>query len=109
MKDRVEIITSTDKEGKEILKFYVHCDMGYLWLFDKTKTKGVYEYFANGRSVNELFKHKYRSNKALNNVVDRLPAYIKFAKQIAYEERAEQLPMIAIKPKKEYEYDERIA
>lgn len=93
MKDRIEIRIELNKQGKEILKFYVHCDLGYLWLFNKPKTKGVYDYFANGKSVSELYKHKYRNNEALNKIVDRLPAHVKYAKQLAMEENE---PVLAI-------------
>ncbi len=41
MKDRIEVVMDYNKQGKEILKFYVHCDLGLLWLFDKPKTRGV--------------------------------------------------------------------
>ncbi len=91
MKDRIEVVMDYNKQGKEILKFYVHCDLGLLWLFDKPKTRGVYQYFAAGRSVNELFEYKYKKNATLNKIITRLPVHIKYAKQIAIEERNFQI------------------
>lgn len=108
MKDRIEIVSEL-KQGKEILRFYVHCDFGYLWLFNKPKTKGVYDYFANGRSVSELYKHKYKSNETLNKIVDRLPAHVKYAKQLAMEENEPVLSIVCTYNKKENGYIDRIA
>lgn len=109
MKDRIEIRSELNKQGKEILKFYVHCDLGYLWLFNKPKTKGVYDYFANGKSVSELYKHKYRNNETLNKIVDRLPAHVKYAKQLAMEENESVLSIVRTFNEKEREYMELTA
>ena len=107
MKDRIEIVKGFDKHGAEILKFYVHCDQGRLWLFDKTKTKGVYEYFSGGRSVNELYAYKYKKNNTLNKIVDRLPGYVKYAKQMAAEETAAVISIV-YPPEKDDRSFERI-
>lgn len=109
MKDRIEIVSELNKHGKEILKFYVHCDLGYLWLFNKPKTKGVYDYFANGKSVSELYKHKYRNNETLNKIVDRLPAHVKYAKQMAMEENEYVLSIVRPNNEKEREFMELTA
>lgn len=109
MKDRIEIVTGHNKQGREILKFYVHCNEGTLWLFDKPKTKGIYRYFSNGKSVNELHEHKYKGNKALNKIIDRLPVYIKYAKEIALEDRTEWLSLSYEHSEHIYDFDERSA
>lgn len=109
MKDRIEIVNAYDKDGKEILKFYVHCDLGMLWLFNKPKTKGVLEYFERGRSVNELFEYKYKKNETLNKIITRLPVHIKYAKQIAIEERNFQIPEVKLSEPVFRDLDERVA
>lgn len=109
MKDRIEIVNSYDKDGKEILKFYVHCDLGMLWLFNKPKTKGVFDYFEKGRSVNELYKYKYKKNESLNKIISRLPVYIKYAKQIAIEDRSFQIAEVKSSNRFLRDVDDRVA
>ncbi len=109
MKDRIEIVNSYDKEGKEILKFYVHCDLGMLWLFNKPKTKGVFDYFEKGRSVNELHEYKYRKNESLNKIINRLPVHIKYAKQMAIEDRSFQIAEVKSSNSFSREVDDRVA
>lgn len=99
MKDRIEIKKVAKIEPKknkngevkyvevEYIKFYLHCDMGVLWMFDKPFSIGVYEYFRDNVSVTELHTYRYTCNKKLNKIVDRLPAHIKYVKQLAIEER----------------------
>ena len=86
MKDRIEIRKAYGKNGEEILRFYVHCDMGLLWLIDRPKTNSVYRYFAGGRSLNELRSYKYTGDVPLEKLIDRLPSYVKYAKAMALEE-----------------------
>lgn len=96
MKDRIEVCKVLkrvrSKDGKRdkletYLKFYVHCDLGTLYLNEWKSSMGVYDYFKNGRSASELFDHRYGKNRKLNHIVERLPAYIKQAKANAAQER----------------------
>ncbi len=87
MKDKIELKKAYDNKGNEVLHFYVHCDLGTLYLHTWTFSKGVYMYFKDGRSVDELFSYRYTCNKRLNKVVDRLPGYIRFAKRCERDER----------------------
>ncbi len=109
MKDRIEIVNSYDKDGKEILKFYVHCDLGMLWLFNKPKTKGVFDYFEKGRSVNELYEYKYKKNESLNKIISRLPVHIKYAKQIAIEDHSFQIAEVKSSNRFLHDVDDLVA
>ena len=87
MKDRIEIKEVTDDMDNRIIKFYLHCDLGTLWLFNREYSPGVYDYFRNSVSIAELRAYKYSRNKTLNKIVDRLPVYIRYVKQLAIEEQ----------------------
>lgn len=88
MKDRIEISLEKNKNGMNVIMFYVHCDLGRLYLHSWDFSSGVYDYFKNGISSAQLYSHKYKGNKTLNKIVDRIPSYVKYAKQYALEERA---------------------
>lgn len=87
MKDRIEISKVFDEKGNEIIKFCLHCDLGVLWMFNKPFSISVYNFFCDNRSVSELHSYRYTNNKKLNKIVDRLPAHIKYVKQLAVEEK----------------------
>ena len=108
MKDRIEIAIGFDNKGQKVLNFYVHSDLGRLYLHTWDFSLGVYKYFRNGKSASELFKHRYDRNKALNKIVDRLPAYIKDAKRCAVEEQAYFAARDAAQPQ-DRDADERAA
>lgn len=74
MKNKVII-----KKENEKLNFYLKNDKGEFWLFEQVCTKGVYEYFKNGRAEREILSFdKWGSNKRLNNTVSRIPREIKY-------------------------------
>lgn len=85
MKNRV-IIT---KENEEI-KFYLKNDKGTFWLFTQPYSKGVYEWFKDGRAEREILNFaKWERNKRLNNTINRIPREIKYvSKYIIDDERA---------------------
>lgn len=85
MKNRV-IIT---KENDEI-KFYLKNGEGTFWLFTQPFSKGVYEWFKDGRSEREIISFdKWEYNKRLNNTINRIPREIRYVeKYIVDEERA---------------------
>ncbi len=85
MKNRV-IIT---KENGEI-KFYLKNKEGSFWLFSQPFSKGVYEWFKDGRSEGEILSFsKWNRNKRLDDTIDRIPREIHYVqKYVIEEERA---------------------
>lgn len=74
MKNRITI-TKFDDE----IKFYLKNDNGVFWLFFQPYSKGVYEWFKNGRSEKEIIEfNKWEQNKRLNNTIDRIPREVKY-------------------------------
>ncbi len=86
MKNRVII---KREAGNRDLKFYLKNDKGEFWMFDQKCTKGVYEYFKNGRSEREILSFdKWKYNKRLNNTVSRIPREIRYVtKHVIDDER----------------------
>lgn len=75
MKNRI-VISYTDN----MLHFYLHGDMGCIYLFTQHYTKGVYEFFRGGRAETELFKFKHwDSNSRLSKTIEKIPLYINYA------------------------------
>ena len=105
MKDRIEIRKVFDEKGNEIIRFYLHCDLGVLWMFDKPFTIGIYKYFRGNRSVCELRSYRYSCNKKLNKLVERLPAYIRYVKQLAIEEMKYETAKVRNGPERDPDYD----
>lgn len=74
MKNRITI-TKFDDE----IKFYLKNSNGEFWLFSQPYSKGVYEWFKNGRSEKEIIEfNKWEQNKRLNNTIDRIPREVKY-------------------------------
>lgn len=85
MKNRVII-----KKENNNINFYLKNDNGEFWLFEQECSKGVYEYFKNGRAEREILNFtKWERNKRLNNTINRIPREIKYvSKYIIGDERA---------------------
>lgn len=85
MKNRV-IIT---KENEEI-KFYLKNKEGTFWLFSQPFSKGVYEWFKDGRAEGEILSFaKWNRNKRLNDTINRIPREIRYVqKYVINDERA---------------------
>ena len=50
------------------------------FLFTQNFTKGVYEYFKNGRDENELRAfRKWGRNPRLDKTIEKIPMYVRFA------------------------------
>ena len=81
MKNKVYI-----SKNDNMLDFYLKTNTGTYFLFKQECTKGVYEYFKNGRSVDELRAyHQWERNKRLDKTVEKLPSYVTYAvKYLAY-------------------------
>ncbi|MGN1419171.1 MAG: hypothetical protein ACI4W6_07565 [Acutalibacteraceae bacterium] len=61
------------------MKFYLKNDKGTFWLFSQPYTKGVYNWFRDGRSENEIIRFsKWKKNKRLNNTINRIPREIRY-------------------------------
>lgn len=74
MKNRITI-TKLNNE----IKFYLKNGNGEFWLFSQPYSKGVYEWFKNGRSEKEIIEfNKWNQNKRLNNTIDRIPREVKY-------------------------------
>ena len=62
------------------LNFYMIVKKVRLYLFSQQFTKGVYEYFKNGRSENEIRAFKrWGKNPRLDKTLSKIPMYKKFA------------------------------
>ena len=62
-----------------VKKFYLKNDNGEFWLFTQPFSKGVYEWFKDGRSENEILRFdKWKKNKRLGDTVQRIPREIKY-------------------------------
>lgn len=108
MKDKIEMVKKINNKGEEVISLFLHCEeFGVLWLRDVDFSKGVNEYFSKGRSVSELHNYKYTCNKKLNKIIDRMPAYIKYAKEEALADR-EYYAAKDIRESEEYD-TERVA
>lgn len=81
MKNRV-IIT---KENEEI-KFYLKNKEGTFWLFSQPFSKGVYEWFKDGRAESEVLSFsKWNRNKRLNDTINRIPREIRYVQKFVME------------------------
>lgn len=79
MKNRVIIKKENKNNAKDNLAFYLKNDQGEFWLFEQECTKGVYEYFKNGRAEREIIAFKkWGNNKRLNNTIARIPREIRY-------------------------------
>ena len=83
MKNKVVV-----KKANDEIKFYLKNDCGEFWLFTQHFSKGVYEWFKNGRSEKEILNFdKWKKNKRLGDTVQRIPREIKYVNKhiIPYE------------------------
>ncbi|MCD7749181.1 MAG: hypothetical protein LUH42_03910 [Oscillospiraceae bacterium] len=73
-KRRTGIGTAHDYDWK--LEFYLVTGGRTIYLFTQDYTKGVYEFFRNGRSVNELRQYrKWNRNPRLDKTIEKIPLY----------------------------------
>ena len=73
----------TIEKKNDYLNFYM-TDKKYLnerlFLFYQKFSKGVYEYFKNGRNENELRAfNKWHKNPRLDKTIEKIPMYVKYA------------------------------
>ncbi len=82
MKNKV-IITKDHQE----IKFYLKNQSGTFWMFNQPFTKGVYEWFKDGRAENEIRSFsKWNKNKRLSDTVNRIPREIRYIQKYVMEE-----------------------
>lgn len=81
MKNRINV-----QRNNHNLDFYLCSNNGEFYLFSQDYSKGVYEYFKHGRSVNEIRKfNKWKKNPRLNKTIDRLPQQIQYVEKYVME------------------------
>ncbi len=78
MKNKI-IIEKIENETVRELKFYLKNSKGTFWLFTQPFSKGVYEWFRDGRAESEILSFAdWKRNKRLNNTIDRIPREIRY-------------------------------
>lgn len=69
------VVTKT----KDRIHYYYIVENSRLYLFTDKFTKGLYTYFRDGKSVEEIKKHKtWGRNPRVDKTVTKIPAYIKY-------------------------------
>lgn len=75
MRNKIEITKKNDK-----INFYLVSSGKRLYLFTQSFSKGVYEFFRNGRSEAELYSYKlWHKNPRLDKTIEKIPMYIRYA------------------------------
>lgn len=76
-------ITITKENEK--LNFYLISKQGRFYLFTQPFSKGVYNFFRNGKSENQLKSYsKWNSNKRLDKTIEKIPMYVQYVlKEVA--------------------------
>ncbi len=71
-----------EKTMNNKLNFYWISQYGTFYLFTQKFTKGVYDFFKNGRHMQELRAFKrWDSNPRLDKTVEKIPMYIKYVRK----------------------------
>ena len=92
IKEKIEMKQKLNNKGEEVISLFLHSEeFGILWLREVKFKKSIKEFFLPGKSVNELYTYKSSCDKTLNKLIDRLPAYIKYAKNDARNDRITSL------------------
>ncbi|MBQ6906604.1 MAG: hypothetical protein IJN75_06250 [Clostridia bacterium] len=67
---------------KEFLEFYLKNSNGMFWLFNQPFSKGVYFWFKDGRSENEVLNFRnWKYNERLNNTITHIKREINYVKK----------------------------
>ena len=67
------------RKGNNKLNFYLLSKTGRFYLFTQDYSKGVYHYFRNGKSENELRSYRqWDKNPRLDKTIEKLPMYIHY-------------------------------
>ena len=74
MKNKITISKSND-----MITFYLNSKGRSFYLFTQKFSKAVYEFFAPGRSENEIRNYKsWDKNPRLDKTITKIPVYIKY-------------------------------
>lgn len=74
MRNKIEI---TKKNNK--IHFYFISSGKRYYMFSQSFSKGVYEFFRNGRSEAELYSYKlWHKNPRLDKTIEKIPMYIRY-------------------------------
>ncbi len=74
MKNKISVTKSNDK-----IHFYLWSGGKRFYLFSQGFSKGVYEFFRNGRSEAELHNYKlWHKNPRLDKTIEKIPMYIRY-------------------------------
>lgn len=74
----------TVSKANDMITFYLHAGGKRFFLFVQKYSKGVYDFFAGGRSVNEIRNFKmWNKNPRLDKTISKIPLYVKYV--IRYE------------------------
>ena len=73
------------KENRK-LNFYLLSREQRLYLFTQDFSKGVYNFFRNGKTENQLRSYdKWNNNKRLDKTIEKIPMYVRYVlKEVAY-------------------------
>ena len=73
------------KENRK-LNFYLLSREERLYLFTQDFSKGVYNFFRNGKTENQLRSYdKWNNNKRLDKTIEKIPMYVRYVlKEVAY-------------------------
>ncbi len=64
---------------EDTIDFYMRDRGTTYYLFSQPFSKGVYDYFRNGRCANEILSfNKWRTNKRLNKTIERIPSMVHY-------------------------------
>ena len=75
MKNKVLVSKSNDK-----IHFYLIANGRRHYLFSQDYSKGVYQFFRNGRSESELHSYKlWNKNPRLDKTIEKIPMYARYA------------------------------
>ena len=70
-------VTVTKSNGW--IHFYLTSGKQTRYLFSQKFTKGVYQYFRDGRSENEIKKfNKWNRNPRLDKTIEKIPLYVRY-------------------------------
>lgn len=74
MKNRITVVKNMDK-----LDFYLISKRVKVYLFTQDYTKGVYEFFRDGKSENEVKGYKkWNRNPRLDKTIEKIPLYVQY-------------------------------
>ncbi len=69
----------TIDKGDDIIRFYLHLGNRKFFLFAQKYSKGVYDFFAGGRSESEIRNFRlWNRNPRLDKTIAKIPIYTRY-------------------------------